>query len=127
MRFLNWLKGTFSPRQEPAPRDLRQTGSHLRQTGKHRTPAASKPEQTGPRSQPEFVDVDSSTKAKIADNRSGKNTLFRNKYVREETGTHETLKILDDSIIETDEETGLDPYNSGQFDRSKNWDSRFRK
>lgn len=56
----------------------------------------------------------------------GKNVLIRNKYQREDTGTHETLKILDDSMVDSGEETGIDPYNSGSFDRSKNWDKRFR-
>lgn len=56
-----------------------------------------------------------------------KNVLIRNKYVREETGTHETLKILDDSLVDSGEETGIDPYNTGGFDRSRNWESRFRK
>ena len=50
--------------------------------------------------------------------------VLRNKYLREDSGTHETLKILDDSIIETEEEEGIDPYNTGQFDRSRNWDRR---
>jgi hypothetical protein len=34
------------------------------------------------------------------------------------------LKILDDSMIDTDEEEGVDPYNSGQFDRANNWKQR---
>lgn len=127
MRFLNWLKNTFSPRQERARTDLRQTGSHLRQTGKHRSPEAFKVRRGDRRLQPETVDVDPATKAKITDNGSGQNTLIRNKYVRDDTGAHDTLKILDDSLIETNEEAGIDPYNTGQFDRSKNWDSRSRK
>ncbi len=53
-------------------------------------------------------------------------SLIRNKYVREDTGTHETLKILDDSIIDSGEEEGFDPYNTGDFDRSQNWQRRFR-
>jgi len=52
--------------------------------------------------------------------------LIRNKFVREDTGTHETLKILDDSIIDSGEEEGFDPYNTGDFDRSKNWERRWR-
>lgn len=127
MRFLNWLKSTFSARQEPAPKDLRQTGSHLRQTGKQRFPIVSKPSKPIGRAQPGTVDSASLTKAKNDANSPGQKSLFRNKYHREDTGTHETLKILDDSLIETDEETGIDPYNTGRFDRSKNWDSRFRK
>lgn len=55
------------------------------------------------------------------------NVLIRNKYVREDTGTHETLKILDDSLVDSGEESGIDPYNTGGFDRSRNWESRFRK
>jgi hypothetical protein len=51
--------------------------------------------------------------------------LLRQRYVREDSGTHETLKILDESLVETGEETGIDPYNTGQFDRSKNWGNRF--
>lgn len=54
------------------------------------------------------------------------NVLIRNKYQREDTGTHETLKIVDDSLVDTGEETGIDPYNTGNFDRSRNWDKRFR-
>ena len=57
----------------------------------------------------------------------GKNVLIKNRYVREDTGTHETLKILDDSILDTGEEGGIDPYNTGAFDRSKNWTTRTRK
>ena len=53
--------------------------------------------------------------------------MIRNKYQREDTGTHDNLKIIDDSMIDSGEETGIDPYNTGNFDRSKNWDKRFRK
>ena len=57
----------------------------------------------------------------------GKNVLVRNKYVREDSGTHETLKILSDSPAFQANEDGFDPYNTGRFDRSKNWDKRFGK
>ncbi len=63
----------------------------------------------------------------IEDGGPGKNVLIRNKYIREETGTHETLKILDDSLLESDDENGIDPYNTGVFDRSKSWNLRTRK
>ncbi len=50
------------------------------------------------------------------------------KYVRENTGTHETLTIIDESLLQYDDKDGIDPYNSGQFDRAKSWNSlRFRK
>ena len=77
-----------------------------------------------PERQPEFVDLDPHVGGRIEGAGPGKNVLIRNKYVREDTGTHETLKILDDSIIDTEEDEGFDPYNTGQFDRSRNWDKR---
>ena len=48
---------------------------------------------------------------RIESNGPGKNVLIRNKFVREDTGTHETLTILDDSIVDSGEEAGIDPYN----------------
>jgi hypothetical protein len=64
-----------------------------------------------------------------ADDRSpGKNTLPRKKYVREDTGTHETLTIIDESLLGADDADGIDPYNSGRFDRAGSWNnSRSRK
>jgi hypothetical protein len=62
------------------------------------------------------------TGGRIEDGGPGKNVLIRNKYVREDTGTHETLKIFSASAIDLDED-GQDPYNSGRFDRSKSWGS----
>ena len=104
---------------------LRQTGSHIVQP-KRSTLKRSTPKQAVPRRQPEFVNLDPHIEGRIEDNGPGKNVLIRNKYVREDTGTHETLKIIDDSIIDTEEAEGIDPYNTGQFDRSKHWDKRFK-
>lgn len=75
---------------------------------------------------PDLVDVDTHVGGHIEDNGPGKNVLIRNKYVREDSGTHETLKIVDDSMVDSGEESGIDPYNTGRFDRSRNWDKRFR-
>ena len=123
-RFLNWLAQKFSAEQ-PAPRkDLRQTGAHLGHTGTHARPKRTMPKQAVPKRQPEYVEFDSHVDGDIEDRGPGKNVLIRNRYVREDTGTHETLKILDDSMIDTEEDEGFDPYNTGQFDRSRNWDKR---
>ena len=103
---------------------LRQTGSHLRYTGGHTAPRTTQIKQSVPKRQPEYVDLDPHVEGTIEDSGPGKNVLIRNKYVREDTGTHETLKILDDSMIDTEEEEGMDPYNTGRFDRSRNWDKR---
>jgi len=69
----------------------------------------------------------SDSPGRIDDGGPGKNVLIRNRYLREDTGTHETLKILDDSILESDETPEFDPYNTGRFDRSKSWDAPSRK
>jgi len=123
-RFLNWLAGKTSPRKVAPRKDLTETGAHLRQTGSHTKPKRGTPKQAVPRRQPEYVDFDTRLDGKIEDLGPGKDVLIRNRFVREDTGTHETLKILDESMIETEEEPGFDPYNTGNFDRSRNWDKR---
>ena len=117
-RLFKWLTQRISPQKAPSR-------PNLTHTGRHAAPARKK--QAVPRQQPEFVDLDDSFSGHIEDNGPGKNVLIRHKYIREDTGTHETLTILDDSAIDSGEDAGLDPYNSGQFDRSRNWDKRFRK
>ena len=123
-RFLNWLSDKFSSTESDPETDLRQTGAHLRRTGSHRPVPKAKIKQAVPERQPELVDLDPHVGGRIEGGGPGKNVLIRNKYVREDTGTHETLKILDDSILDTEEDQGFDPYNTGQFDRSRNWDKR---
>lgn len=99
----------------------------LRNTGTHTVPPKVTPKQAVPRQQPEYVQVDEELSGEIENVGPGKNVLIRNKYVREDTGTHETLKILDDSLVDSGEKQGIDPYNTGSFDRSKNWDRRHGK
>ena len=72
------------------------------------------------------IDFDAGVEGQIESLGPGKNVLIRNRFQREDTGTHETLKILDDSLIDSGEEAGIDPYNTGEFDRSRNWDKRLR-
>jgi hypothetical protein len=71
-------------------------------------------------------EIASGVDGEIAELGPGKNVLVRNKHHREESGSHETLSIVDDSIVQTGEEAGIDPYNTGKFDRSRHWDKRFR-
>ena len=116
----SWFKGRFSDEDLPKAPD--------RQFATPKTaPPTVRPKQKIPRRTPEFVDTDDELAGEIESHGPGKNVLIRNKFVREDTGTHETLKILDDSLVDSGEETGIDPYNTGEFDRSKNWDRRFGK
>ncbi len=123
-RFINWLTSKISPRKASQESTQGRSGGHSHMTGGHTIPRSKKPKQAVPKRQPEFVDIDEHVDGHIEDGGPGKNVLIRNKFVREDTGTHETLKILDDSMLEDNEEAGIDPYNTGQFDRSKNWDRR---
>lgn len=119
-RLKNWFSSDSAKKKAPQSPGLNRSGAHV-------SPRPKVAQQKIPRRQPEFVDAGDGLSGKIESNGPGKNVLIRNKYVREDTGTHETLKILDDSLVDSGEETGIDPYNTGGFDRSKNWDKRFGK
>ena len=116
-RLMKWLTDKVFPEKETPAESLRQTGARVKPRQVRQMPRKI-----------ESVEFNSRLGGKIEDGGPGKNVLIRNKYVREDTGTHDTLKIIDDSILESDEECGLDPYNTGRFDRAKSWDSsRSRK
>jgi hypothetical protein len=119
-RLKNWFSGKPDEKEPPQSSALSRTGSHV-------APRPKVVQQKVPRKQPEAVVKDENIAGRIESIGPGKNVLIRNKYVREDTGTHETLKILDDSLVDSGEEAGIDPYNTGGFDRSKNWDKRFGK
>jgi hypothetical protein len=129
-RLINWFISKDD--DEPAPR-----ASALGRSGAFK--AAQVPRKPAPVPRPARVAkpvagnpadpalrIASGVDGEIADLGPGKNVLVRNKYQREDSGSHETLSIVDDSIVQTGEETGIDPYNTGKFDRSRNWDKRFR-
>jgi len=114
----NWLKERFDDEDDALPGPLELTGTRV----------VPRPKQTAQRKvASDFVSTPEKLGSSIQDAGPGKTVLIRNKYVREDTGTHETLKILDESLVDSGEETGIDPYNTGGFDRSKNWSNRFRK
>jgi hypothetical protein len=117
-RIKNWLKARLSMAGSS------QTGS-FQKTGAYYVERPKNPVKLQPRDY--ALEADAPLAVDIEDGGPGKNVLTRTKYVREDTGTHETLKILDDSLVDSDEESGIDPYNTGGFDRSKNWNTRFRK
>lgn len=126
-RLRNWLEERFSGGAPAKTPTLRQSGAHnLRPPVSAPTVPPKGPEKA-PQQEPENVEFGSSTSGKLEDGGPGKNVLVRNKYIREETGTYETLKIVDDSLDDSEEGFRDDPYNTGGFDRSKNWGNRFRK
>ena len=132
-RLKNWLIDRFSAADASAPVDFRKTGAHpsprpRKPAATNSAPRKARPKQSAmPHAARKEIDDEPTFTGGIEDGGPGKNVLIRNKYVREDTGTHETLKILDDSLVDSGEEEGIDPYNTGGFDRSKNWNNRFRK
>jgi len=125
-RFFRWLADKIAP-QKSAPRtEQSRSGAHLRQTGSYARPRNVKPKLAVPARQPEVIDFKPGTLSSGTERNAAENVTIR-RYVREDTGTHETLTILDEGAIKTEEVSGIDPYNTGRFDRSKNWDKRFRK
>ncbi len=117
-RFLIWLGSKLFPQKAHSESVLRQI---MRSRKSAARPARAKA------AEHTLVEFDSELGGRIEDGGPGKNVLMRNKYVREDTGTHETLKIIDHSLLEDEEEGGIDPYNTGQFDRSKFWNLRTKK
>jgi hypothetical protein len=116
-RLTNWLKERFGSEEPPPPRNFRRAGTFVTRP---RTPSSKQLDAVS-------VEHETGLSGKIEDAGPGKTVLIRNKYVREDTGTHDTLKILDESLIDSGEDPGIDPYNTGGFDRSKNWNKRFSK
>lgn len=129
LKFLKKWLGKTPDKKHREPMDM------LRKTGSYRAlkpsiaPAQPKPKPSkgAPTATPTGGKVDSVKDSIIEELGPGKNVLVRRRMIREDTGTHETLTILDDSVVDRNEESGLDPYNTGQFDRSKHWDKRFLK
>jgi len=118
-RLINWFKG------DPTP--VHRTTTQLRRRSSAHADVRAGAERSGmTEPTPEFSGTNEPIDGQVESTGPGKNVLIRNKYIREDTGTHETLKILDDSPVDSGEEDGIDPYNSGEFDRSRHWDKRFR-
>jgi hypothetical protein len=113
----NWIKNRFTTEASAAP--PRTTASYRQRVTKA-SPAAAKTASATP-------DLEPHLQGSIESLGPGKNVYVRSHYVREDTGTHETLKIIDESLLDSDDQGGFDPYNTGRFDRSKKWDSRSRK
>lgn len=116
-RLINWFRGETDLQDTPVTQVRRRTSAH----------AAVQVDRSDPVSAVEdYPSREPQLDGHVEDQGPGKNVLVRKKYVREDTGTYETLKIIDDSIEDDPEVDGIDPYNSGQFDRSRHWDRRFR-
>ena len=124
----NWLQGRTAPTQALPTQDLRQSSANrlpsVRRTDRRKT---DRRDRLDPTERPESrqVKVEPSVAGRV-DSNGPVNVLVRNKYQQDDSATN-TLRILDDSMLDSIDEAGNDPYNSGSFDRSRNWEKRYRK
>jgi hypothetical protein len=118
-RWINWLKG------DAASDPVRPTQQRRRVSAHAALHARSAPS-AKPRKEPDIRDMGPSLDGRIENAGPGKNVLVPNEYSDDDTGAREMLKLLDDTPLDPAEPTGIDPYNSGQFDRSRHWNTRFR-
>lgn len=116
-RFINWFRGETEPEARPVAHVRRRTSAlaavHFEKR-EPRTEAARSPDHERP------------LDGQIDDLGPGKNVLVRKKYVRKDADAYDKLEILDNALDNEREIGGIDPYNSGQFDRSRHWDRPFR-
>jgi len=118
-RWINWLKGDAPSDPVQPPQQRRRISAHAALHARS-TPVAAAREVPGVR------DMGPSFEGRVENIGPGKNVLVRDGETIDDTGARETLKLFDDSPLDPSEPVGIDPYNSGQFDRSRHWDSRFR-
>lgn len=124
----NWLQGRTTPAQSLPTQDLRQSGANrlpsVRRTDRRKTDRRDRLDPTE-RPEPRQVKLEPTVAGRV-DSDGPVNVLVRNKYQQDDEATN-TLRILDDSMLDSNDEAGNDPYNSGSFDRSRNWEKRYRK
>lgn len=124
-RLLSKLRELINARRTPEP-DFRETAVRVRPLAE-RASKATRPEKTKKPAAKKDLHFEAEIGGRIEEAGPGKNVLVRNKYIREDSGTHDNLKIIDPDSLEIKEDDGIDPYNTGRFDRSQSWNSRFRK
>ncbi|MGB5346422.1 MAG: hypothetical protein WBN23_09685 [Woeseia sp.] len=128
--FISWFRKHVYPGADDPPQDLRETGVRVRPPGQRPGGAsrAAVKKEAPKKNAGNDLSFESGSGSRIEDGGPGKNVLIRSKYVREDAGTHDRLKIIGDDDLEvSEEEDGIDPYNTGRFDRGKTWNNRTRK
>ena len=118
-RFVNWLKGVPTPEPHRPAQQRRRVSAHA---ALHARATRSPAKGHGA----DLAGLGGELAGPVKNAAPGKNVLQRERLVSDDTGTREMLKLLDDPPLDNSEPVGIDPYNSGQFDRSRYWDTRFR-
>ena len=118
-RLVDWLKGD-------AASDTGRTAQRSRRVSAHAALHARATPAPLPERQADIRALGPAFKGRIENAGPGKNVLVSNADAVDDTGAREMLRLFDDVPLDPDEATGIDPYNSGEFDRSRHWDTRFR-
>ena len=118
-RLINWLRGSPASDNAGPAQQRRRVSAHAALHARVTPTPIRKPRS-------DISDLRSDPGSRIESIGPGKNVLVRDGLVSDDTGTQEMLRLLDDSPLDPEEPMGIDPYNSGEFDRSKHWDTRFR-
>jgi hypothetical protein len=118
-RWISWLRGDAATDPAQPPQQRRRTSAHADLHARS-TPVATVREMPGVR------DMGPGLEGRVENVGPGKNVLVHDGETIDDTGAREILKLFDDSPLDPSEPVGIDPYNSGQFDRSRHWNSRFR-
>ena len=124
-RIISWIGSRLFSEQPPPP--VRSAGGArpLQQAIKAQPPKPAKPKAVEVKKS-QLVELRPEVSGRIESAGPGKNVLVQNKYVQEDSGTDDSLKIIDDGVLNSDDAGGFDPYNTGKFDRAANW-ARTRK
>jgi hypothetical protein len=118
-RLINWLKGD-------AASDTGRPAQQRRRVSAHAALHARATPMPAPPPQPDIRELASGFRGHIENAGPGKNVLVSNADAVDDTGAREMLKLFDEAPLDKGEPMGIDPYNSGEFDRSRHWDTRFR-
>mgnify|MGYP001829130037 CR=1 FL=1 len=106
--------------------DIGQPKQQRRRVSAHASLHARDTPSPASRQQADSPELHAGLKGRIENVGPGKNVLVSNGDAVDDTGAREMLKLFDDTPPDPVEPMGIDPYNSGQFDRSRHWDTRFR-
>lgn len=114
---VNWFKNRVGATQPPprASNSYSYRQHSVESDRKANEPAAEK------------IDLDSRLHGSIETIGPGKNVYVRSEYIDEETGNDDSLELVDEPSLDSDDADGVDPYNTGRFDRASKWNSPSRR
>ena len=118
-RLINWFKGDAAAETGRSAQQRRRVSVHASLHARATPSPAVRPQSA-------IRELGAGFEGRIENAGPGKNVLVSNGDAVDDTGARETLRLFDEAPLDPNEPMGIDPYNSGEFDRSRHWDTRFR-